>query len=135
RGAGAKTKVVVFGHGLNTSRQLGLMVADRLARSGFATLTIDLPLHGDRTVCLQSSDCTTGATCAPDGTCQGGDLARLPVVPGVPGPGVPIATGKAFVDVENLGGARDHFRQAVIDLSATVRLVRELDWRTVTQGP
>jgi len=133
--AAPKVKVVVFGHGLYTARQLGIMVADRLARAGFATFSIDLPLHGDRTLCLQDSHCALGARCAADGSCVGGDLARLPPIPGAPGKGVPVATGQAWVDVENLGGTRDHFRQAIIDLSATTRLIRELDWRTVTQGP
>lgn len=129
-----KVKVVVFGHGLYTARQLGILVADRLARSGFATFAIDLPLHGERTLCLQDSHCTLGARCAPDGSCTGGDLARLPPIPGAPGAGIPTATGQAWVDVENLGGTRDHFRQAIIDLSATTRLIRELDWKPLTQG-
>lgn len=134
KGTAPKVKVVVFGHGLYTARTLGVMVADRLARAGFATLSIDLPYHGERSVCTQDSQCTLGSRCAPDGTCAGGDLVRLPPLPGAPGPGVPTATGQAFVDVENLAGSRDHFRQAIIDLSATMRLVRELDWRTVTGG-
>src|SRR6185295_12648748 len=39
KGASAKTKVVVFGHGLYTARTLGIMIADRLGRSGFATIS------------------------------------------------------------------------------------------------
>lgn len=134
RTAAPKVKVVVFGHGLYTARTLGIMLADRLARAGFAVLSIDFPLHGERTACLQNSHCALGGTCNADGTCTGAGLARLPPIPGAPGPGVPVATGQAWVDVENLGGTRDHFRQAIIDLSATMRLVRELDWAPVTGG-
>ncbi len=130
---GASAPVVVFGHGLNTERRLSLFVANRLARSGFATIAIDFPYHGERTVCTQSSHCSGGATCAKDGTCVGGGLARLPNIFPI-GEGTPTATGAAFVDVENLAASRDHFRQAFVDLSALTRLIREMDWKMVTGG-
>ncbi|MBI3182609.1 MAG: Ig-like domain-containing protein [Myxococcales bacterium] len=135
--AGSSLPVVVFGHGLNTERRLSFFVANRLAKAGFATMAIDFPYHGERTACLADSHCSWGATCATDGTClkngQPAELARSlnlwPV-----GKGTPSATGVAFVDVENLVGSRDHFRQAFVDLSAQVRLIREMDWKLVTGG-
>lgn len=134
---GDKVPVVVFGHGLMTERRLGLMLADKLAGAGYAMMAIDFPLHGERTACLEDSHCASGATCAIDGRCvkddKPADLARAPVLPGW-GVGVPTATGQAFVDVENLAGSRDHFRQALVDVSAQVRLIRQMDWREATGG-
>lgn len=136
--AGTPVRTVVFGHGLNTERRLGLLLADKLARAGFALLAIDLPYHGERTACLQDNHCSSGATCAADGKClKGGmvvDYARTLAVPGIPGEGFPTSTGAAFIDVENLAGTRDHFRQAIIDLSATTRSVKLADWKTATGG-
>lgn len=136
--AGGTVRVVVFGHGLNTERRLMLLVADRLARAGFATMAIDFPYHGERTVCLKDADCSSGATCAVDGVClKAGvkvDFARLPAIPGVPGEGWASATGAAWIDIEDLAATRDHFRQAMLDLSAQTRMIRLYDWRQVTGG-
>lgn len=132
-----KVPVVVFGHGLMTERRLVLFLADKLADEGFAAMAIDLPLHGERTACTLDSHCESGATCATDGVCvkngKRADFARLPAPAGW-GNGTPTATGQAFVDVENLSGSRDHFRQAIIDLSAQTRLIQKMDWRPVTGG-
>lgn len=136
--AGANVKVLVFGHGLMTERRLAFFVADRLARAGFAVMAIDFPLHGERTACVQDSHCSFGSTCAKDGACMKGgqraELARGPGYLGVPGAGTPVGTGAAYVDVANLFGTRDHFRQGIIDLSAQLRLIRELDWKPITGG-
>ena len=136
--AGTTVKVVVFGHGLYTERRLSLLLADKLARAGYALLSIDLPYHGERTACRTNTECSLGATCTAEGQClkngQVVDFARTPAVPGIPGDGFPTATGQAFIDVEHLPATRDHFRQAVIDLSAVTRLLRSADWRPVTGG-
>jgi len=136
--AGGTVRAVVFGHGLNTERRLSLLLADKLARAGFALISIDLPYHGERTACLADGDCSSGATCAADGAClkdgQVVDFARSVAIPGIPGEGFPSATGKAFIDVERLPGTRDHFRQSVIDLSATTRAIKLADWKTATGG-
>jgi hypothetical protein len=138
KGAGAKTKVVVFGHGLYTERRLGMLLADRLARAGYAMMAIDLPMHGERTLCTADSQCTLGATCAADGSCTANgmpaDFARGPGYAGIPGPGTPTGTGQAYVDLTNLFGSRDHFRQSLIDFSSQVRMIREFDWSPVTGG-
>ncbi|MEW6434673.1 MAG: Ig-like domain-containing protein [Myxococcota bacterium] len=135
---GSTVKVVVFGHGLYTERRLVLLLADKLARANYAMLAIDLPYHGERTVCRTNAECSLGATCAADGVClkngQVVDFARTPAIPGIPGEGFPTATGQAFVDVEHLPATRDHFRQAVTDLSAVTRVVKLGDWREATQG-
>lgn len=135
---GSTVKVVVFGHGLYTERRLVFLLADKLARAGYALLSIDFPYHGERTICRTSSECSSGAQCAADGQClkngQVVDFARTPAVPGIPGEGFPTATGQAFIDVEHLPATRDHFRQAIIDVSAVTRLLKLADWRPVTGG-
>lgn len=134
---GGKVGVVVFGHGLYTERRLMLLVADRLARAGFAAMAIDFPLHGERSACNSNLQCELGAACE-EGRClksgQPADFARSIIIPGVPGKGTPTATGATFVDTEGLTATRDHFRQAVIDVSAQIRLVRQLDWAQLTGG-
>jgi pimeloyl-ACP methyl ester carboxylesterase len=136
--SGSTVKVVVFGHGLHTEARLTLLLADKLARAGYAMLAIDLPYHGERSVCRTNPECSAGATCAADGQClkngQVVDFARLPALPGIPGKGFATATGQAFIDIEHLPATRDHFRQAVIDLSAVTRLLKQGDWRQATQG-
>lgn len=147
--SGESVPVVVFGHGMYTERRLGLMLANRLAQSGMAMMAIDLPLHGERTACTQDMHCLVGQTCRADGQCvtsngSPGDFVRLtkywaiPGLPDVPSPSgaidMPVATGQAWIDVEHLFGSRDHFRQALIDLSAQTRLIRKMDWSPITGG-
>src|SRR5690606_23566548 len=136
--------------------RLGLFVANALARRGLAMMAIDFPLHGERTACRpgHDADCRTGSSCASDGRCvypngEPADLSRdANAIPGVAnlrdlledagmlngveesvGALPPYATGQRFVDVENLFGARDHFRQALVDLSAQTRLLKHGNWR------
>ena len=138
--------VAIFGHGLMTERRFVLAIADALAGEGMAAIAIDLPYHGERTHCSWSgpqclvnpldtsgpqicpNPCQRGTTCAADGRCvdsagNGNALATWPVVP------FPQASGAAFVDVEGMDGTRDHFYQAITDLSALRRSLREGNWR------
>lgn len=148
---GEKAPVVVFGHGLFTERRLMTMVANSIAMKGMATIAIDFPYHGERTVCMADGDCAGGASCNTDGTCSDGkDLLRTMDCPSFmrvegacvfsligikgTGKGTPNATGAAFIDVPNLIGSRDHFRQAFVDMSALTRLIKEMDWKSTTGG-
>lgn len=146
---GAKIPVVVFGHGLMTERRLMTLVANRIAMQGMATIAIDFPYHGERTVCTAAADCESSVACNADGTCSGGrDLLRTVDCPdfgtgtcpfsliGIKGTGkgTPNASGAAFIDVPNLLGSRDHFRQAFVDMSALTRLLKEMDWKSTTGG-
>ncbi len=134
---GSLVKTAIYGHGLFTERRLMLMVADKLASIGFATFAIDFPYHGERSACTTDAQCSSGATCAKDGSClkdgAPADFLRVPI-PGVPGKGTPSATGQAWINVEYLPATRDHFRQALIDLSAQTRLARGMDWKPVLGG-
>ncbi len=158
KGAGAKTKIAVFGHGLYTEKRLMYFVAEALADKGYAAMAIDFPYHGDRTVCLKETHfivpvpmCPNGATCSDDGHCikdgmevplvQGDLLQMMAQLFGAPVPAIstigldiPAGTGQPWIDVENLGGTRDHFRQAIIDLSAQTRLIKQADWKSILGG-
>src|SRR5690554_7909474 len=49
--------VVLFGHGLMTSRELTYLIANKLAGAGYAVFSLDLPYHGNRAVCLEDGEC------------------------------------------------------------------------------
>lgn len=142
--------VVVFGHGVMTERRFVLAVADALAQKGFAAIAIDLPFHGTRTHCIAGGPisvvdprtgellslppCQSGSTCSADGRCvdaagQGNRLAQWPVL------NYPVASGAAFLEIEHIANTKDHFDQAVLELSALVRSLHEGDWQPVIGAP
>lgn len=141
--------VAIFGHGLMTERRFVLALADALAGQGIAAIAIDLPFHGARTHCVWKgpqcvvnpldptgnqicpNPCERNTTCSEDGRCvdsngEGNHLATWPIV------AFPQASGGAFVDVDSMDGTRDHLFQAVTDLSALYRSLREGDWKAAT---
>lgn len=137
--AGQKARVVVVGHGLTSDRNMAGPLAERLASLGMATMAIDFPLHGERTQCTLDSHCSSGSTCAADGSCRKpngakADFALLSSFALADFPGSRTASLDAWVDVANLFGTRDHFRQAIIDLSAQTRLIRLGDFSALTGG-
>jgi hypothetical protein len=74
--------LVIFRHGLNSSRASMLLVADRLTAAGFVVAAIDAAKHGARSYCMPAkdaagaSDCVAGSSCVPDSTLAGqGDAA------------------------------------------------------------
>jgi dienelactone hydrolase len=113
--------VVIFQHGTPRTRGDALLVADRLSVAGFATIAIDLPLHGitptdlfaplrqagrERTFDLDFVNNTTGAA-GPDGTID--------------------ATGTHFINLSNVLVSRDNIRQAIADLIVLVRTIPTID--------
>jgi|GEM_PF-1479512 len=129
--------VVLFGHGLMTSRELTYLIANKLAGAGYAVFSLDLPYHGNRAVCLEDGECAGSATCDALGACinadgSPGQVARIRV-PFVDAE-FPISTGFAFIDVENLVGTRDHFAQALLDLMQGLRVIRGADWASYADG-
>ncbi len=134
---GVPIPVVLFGHGLETSRELVYMIADRLAEEGFAALSIDLPFHGERSVCKQDIECQSGV-CASDGRCVQGDGSTSDLwrvsSPWPDGPTYPLTSGYYFVNAEDLLASRDHFLQAGTDLMQALRVLRNADWATATGG-
>ena len=129
---GVPIPVVLFGHGLLTSRELVYFVADELARAGFAAFSFDLPYHGRRSVCLRNEDCTGAGTCDDLGVCST-DLAAI-ASPIPSGPEYPASTGTAFIEPDNIVGARDHFMQSAVDMFQALRVIRGADWAGATGG-
>jgi hypothetical protein len=137
--------VVIFGHAIMTERRFALALGDWLGEKGFAVISIDLPYHGKRTHCIHGGPlsvphpltgeliglepCANGTTCAADGRCvdaqgNGNDLNQWPII------GYPMASGSAFLEIEEITNTRDHFVQALIDLTALKRSLTEGDWET-----
>ncbi len=102
--------IVIFQHGITQNRTNLLALADSLARSGYAAIAIDLPLHGitdaqspfymptlERTFNLDIINNDTGAP-TPDGMID--------------------PSGKHYLNLANLLVARDNIRQSTSDLLA-----------------
>ena len=110
--------VVIFQHGITRNRTDIFTLADALSFEGYATVAIDLPLHGitsttnpfylkglERTFDLDLVNNTTGAA-GPDGTID--------------------ASGSYFINLRSLLTTRDNVREAAEDLrqlTATLPLV------------
>ena len=55
--------VVLFQHGTYASKSAALLMADRLAAAGYATLAFDVIYHGDRSWCTRDTHCVAPGTC------------------------------------------------------------------------
>ncbi len=136
--------VVIFGHGLVTERRFVLAIGDALAAKGYAAISIDFPFHGERSYCAKGGPisvvdptdgsltslepCQSGTTCNDLGKCvdaqgNGNKLAKFPVLD------MPVATGAVFLEIEHISNSKDHFQQALIDLGALDRSLREGAWQ------
>lgn len=115
--------LVVFGHGLNGSKETMFAVASSLAQAGFVAAAIDFPLHGGRNWCSQNSDCVVPVGGAV-GTCTpftGGAGQGDQVPPGVcSGGSVPVTAGSRYFIGANFFRTRDAFRQNLLDVGALV---------------
>lgn len=110
--------VVVFQHGLTVSKETGLLVANTLAAAGWATVSMDLPFHGQRASDIVDENGFPDLGIDPDevdcdletGDCTGGnDGTRDP-------------SGTGFVS-PNIFGTRDNLRQAVVDHLTLLRSI------------
>lgn len=144
--------VVIFGHGIMTERRFVLAIANSLALRGMAAIAIDLPFHGSRTVCVDSSPialvnpqtgeptsfapCGLGASCDPTrGICVDDDTGQAEGFFEWPVLGYPAASGAAFLEIDKLPSIPSHFAQAYVDLGALVYTLEEGDWSQVTTAP
>ncbi len=131
--------VVLFGHGLMTSRELLYLVTSEFAQKGYAAMSLDLPYHGSRAVCIRDEGCVSGAECdTTEGVCRYEDgseagLNELDVTfmaPFLAGTqyedllSYPMDSGAVFIDMDSIPGTRDHFEQALLDLQQAVRVIQ-----------
>jgi dienelactone hydrolase len=112
--------VVIFQHGFPRDRTDALLIADSMAAAGFATVAIDLPLHGitpqapayEQPFAQPSIERTFNVDYQINGHL------------GVPGPDGQIDdTGANFLNLTNVLVQRDNSRQADADLIALVRTI------------
>ena len=130
--------VVLFGHGLMTSRELLYLIASVLATEGYAAFAPDLPYHGSRAVCIRDEGCVDGATCDDIGQCRYSDGTKAELkqftvphlAPFLAGTqyedllSYPIDSGEVFIDMNSIPATRDHFAQALLDLQQSVRVIQ-----------
>ncbi len=117
--------VTIFQHGFTQNRSNLLLIAATLARAGFVSVAIDLPLHGiideasplrvpgvsERTLDLDVASETIGA----DGSCT----TTAAFTPN----GSPDCSGQHFISLISLATSRDNVRQSVSDLTVLARSV------------
>lgn len=113
--------VVIFQHGITVDRTSMIAIAPALAAAGFATVAIDLPLHG---VPPLTAETPTGAFRVPGVGERTFDLDLVNNTTGAAGPDGKIDTsGTHFINLSSLLTSRDNLRQAVSDLLVLSRSV------------
>lgn len=123
--------VVIFQHGITGDRTNMLAIAPALAKAGFVTVAIDLPLHGitDTTSPFYRNQLFTGTAAA--GLITGErtfDLDLENNSTGAPGPdGVIDGSGTWFINLASLLTSRDNLRQAEADLMTLRASLANLD--------
>jgi hypothetical protein len=155
--AGLKCPVlVVFGQGLNQSKEDLLSNAATLASAGFIAAAVDFPLHGGRNWCRADADCLNAdGSAGAAGSCNKGgafaasagqgdcgenlpgsaacEAARPGVCAGGTTPRVFVAgtttgerVGSRYWLTSNFFRTRDSFRQNVLDISALTLALNRL---------
>jgi dienelactone hydrolase len=113
--------VVIFQHGTPRTRGDALLVADSFAAAGFATIAIDLPLHGITPTDLFKALRIPGKE-------RTFDLDLVNNTTGAPGPdGVIDDTGTHFINLANVLVTRDNLRQATSDQITLVKTIPTID--------
>lgn len=134
RGPNGKIPIVIFHHGLGQSRKDAFVIANTIAREGFATLSIDAPFHGLRSYCLDDSECLN-TTCqnhrCPDDLLTSGSGYRVRQLQSPFGGTIddptetPVNSGRGYISAADLFATRDHFRQEVIDYAQLMRVLAD----------
>ncbi len=106
--------IVIYQHGITRQRTDMLIHADSLAAKGFASIAIDLPLHG-----LTDTDNPLHASNTPfmSDTELTFDVDYVDNATNAPGQeGLIDDSGTHFINLESLLTSRDNIRQGVVDL-------------------
>ncbi len=114
--------VVIFQHGFTVDKAVVFGIADALAKAGYAVISIDAVLHGDRTFGL---DLVTETYDPVNKT--------MVVTANVPD-GVPDSSGTHYLNLGHLLTARDNIRQSVADLIHLTRLIENQAMDVVNNG-
>jgi len=93
--------VVIFQHGLTRTKMDALAIADTYAAAGLATISMDLPLHGDRAGDYMNN--STGEM-VPDGVLD--------------------PSGALAINLKSMRTTRDNIRQGIVDQMALVRTLQ-----------
>lgn len=112
--------VVLIQHGLGGRRDFIMALANSLAEHGFASVAIDAVAHGGRARLHQDKEYNFGSGCSKDEECPDGWEDFNAVLSAE-------STMEFFALFLSGPAIRDHFRQTVVDLMQTVRMVRNLN--------
>jgi pimeloyl-ACP methyl ester carboxylesterase len=124
--------VVIFQHGITTSRMLTFALTEPLNNAGYAVMAIDLPLHGIPHPEIDFANTPPeqlGAIIASAPTA----LLRVPGVPertfdlDLNGDGNIDSSGTHFIQIPNGLVSRDNLRQATSDLLTLMRSIPTMD--------
>jgi dienelactone hydrolase len=132
--------VVVFGHGLGSSKEAALAIAGRLAGAKFATVAIDTSAHGSRAVRISddpalgckgqcfSGNTPTGTLCETRADCADPEqqtCGNLGVSPSL-APPTPTTAPQCYAPFlsADLAAMRDGIRQTVLDHQRVVKAVK-----------
>src|SRR5688572_8436488 len=116
--------VVIFVHGFPRDRTDALLVSDTMASRGFATIAIDMPLHG----VTPSSAAYAQPFATPIERTFDLDL-QINAQFGAPGQdGLVDSTGVNFLNLSNVLVQRDNSRQAIADIIALIRTIPTIDF-------
>jgi pimeloyl-ACP methyl ester carboxylesterase len=128
--------VVIFQHGITLNRTAVLTIADTLAAAGFATVAIDLPLHGfapSNTDPLRALSPSSNAYVGPNFVnvrvaerTAGVDLVNNENEAPEPD-GIVDASGTHFINLSNLITGRDNVREAVANLFFLREAIASID--------
>lgn len=132
--------VVIFGHGLTSSKESAFAIAGKLARAGFATVAIDMSQHGSRAVrtstalalgckghCYDATGADTGVECDTASQCDqlSGETCGRQAA-GAINPPSPSSAPQCYASIfsADLTNTRDNIRQSILDFERVAKAVK-----------
>lgn len=117
--------VAIFQHGFTVDRTVALAIADTLASLGFATIAIDVPLHG---ITDTTNPLYAGNTPFPGDVERTFDVDYINNTTGAPGPdGIIDPSGAHYINLASLLTSRDNLRQMPADLFVLAATIPVID--------